>query len=196
MTRRLVLTTLVALTVAASGCASRDTPAAQPTPSAPTTANASAVPASSERVPDSADTSQSAAAAGSELVPTGVRIGRHNGFDRVVYDLSGPGAPGWWVGYVARATSDGKGDVVPVDGVSILQVMIRGCTYPEPGQKTVAKGPITEPTAQVITQVWPVSIFEGDHQSFIGARSAKPAFAVSVLKNPTRLVVDIANTAS
>lgn len=131
---------------------------------------------------------------GSALIVTALRIGRHDQFDRVVYEFGGNGVPGWKVRYVDEVTTQGKGDIVPVDGTSILHVFISGVTYPEPGgvQEYSGPDPLLEPTAQVVTEVHMLGTFEGDTQSAIGTRTDKPGFRVSVLDNPTRLVIDIA----
>ena len=52
-----------------------------------------------------------------------VRIGRHEGFDRVVFAFRGNGVPGFRVEYVnPPITEDGSGEVVEVDGDAFLFV--------------------------------------------------------------------------
>ena len=58
------------------------------------------------------------------------RTGRHDCFDRVVFELGGIGTPGWQVAYVDRPTSQGSGDPVDVAGHAVLQVTITGAGYP------------------------------------------------------------------
>ncbi|MEK8225246.1 hypothetical protein NKG05_02590 [Oerskovia sp. M15] len=55
---------------------------------------------------------------------------RHDGFDRVVYEMDGTGTPGWRVEYVEEAIDDGSGNVFDLDGDGVIQVMISGSGYP------------------------------------------------------------------
>lgn len=130
------------------------------------------------------------------LTVTGIRIGHHAGFDRVVYELGGAGTPGWIVQYTEQAIQDGSGKVVDVAGRSILEVQITGSAYPFDSGVTPYSGPdpATDPSAPMITGVYRSGIFEGTTQSFIGVATDRPAFEISALTDPTRLVIDIANT--
>jgi hypothetical protein len=125
---------------------------------------------------------------------TGLRIGHHPGFDRVVYEFGGAGTPGWLMQYTDQAIQDGSGKVVDVAGRSILGVQITGSAYPFDSGVTPYSGPdpATDPSAPMIAGVYRTSVFEGTTQSFIGVNADRPAFAVSTLTNPTRLVIDIA----
>lgn len=127
------------------------------------------------------------------LTVTGIRFGGHPGFARVVYDLSGPGIPGWFVRYTDRAFQDASGRPVAVAGTSILEVAIRGSAFPSPNDPVyTGPGTIADPNVPVIAGIYQTAVFEGDTQSFIGINAQRPAFSVITLTNPTRLVVDIA----
>lgn len=128
------------------------------------------------------------------LTVTGIRIGHHPGFDRVVYELGGAGTPGWIVQYTGEAIQDGSGKVIDVAGGSILEVQITGSAYPFDNGVTPYSGPdpATDPSAPVIAGVYRSGVFEGTTQSFIGVNAERPAFDVSMLANPARLVIDIA----
>ncbi|MGY4099667.1 AMIN-like domain-containing (lipo)protein [Nocardia sp. R16R-3T] len=130
------------------------------------------------------------------LTVTGIRIGHHAGFDRVVYELGGAGTPGWIAQYTEQAVQDGSGKVVDVAGRSILEIQITGSAYPFDNGVTPYSGPdpATDPSAPVIAGVYGSGVFEGTTQSFIGVHTDRPAFEVSTLRDPTRLVIDIANT--
>ncbi|MEV5833942.1 hypothetical protein [Nocardia sp. NPDC052112] len=130
------------------------------------------------------------------LTVTGIRIGHHPGFDRVVYELGGVGAPGWIVQYTEQAVQDGSGKVVDVAGRSILEVQITGSAYPFDNGVTPYSGPdpATDPSVPGVAGVYRSGVFEGTTQSFIGVQADRPAFEVSTLTDPTRLVIDIANT--
>lgn len=128
------------------------------------------------------------------LTVTGIRIGHHPGFDRVVYELGGAGTPGWIVQFTGQAVQDGSGKVIDIAGRSILEVQITGSAYPFDNGVTPYSGPdpATDPSAPVIAGVYRSGVFEGTTQSFIGVNAERPAFDVSTLSNPTRLVIDIA----
>ncbi|MEV6134839.1 hypothetical protein AB0L63_01965 [Nocardia sp. NPDC051990] len=130
------------------------------------------------------------------LTVTGIRIGHHAGFDRVVYELGGTGTPGWIVQYTEQAIQDGSGKVVDVAGRSILEVQITGSAYPFDNGVTPYSGPdpVTDPSAPMIAGVYRSGVFEGTTQSFIGVTTDHPAFEISAMSDPTRLVIDIANT--
>jgi hypothetical protein len=131
---------------------------------------------------------------GAGVTVTGIRIGHQPGFDRVAYDLGGQGTPGWIVQYADRAVQDGSGKVLDVAGRSILEVQITGSAYPFDSGVTPYDGPdpATDPTAPGVAGVYRTAVFEGTTQSFIGVNADRPAFSVSTLSNPTRLVIDIA----
>ena len=57
-----------------------------------------------------------------------VRIGRHDGFDRIVFEFEN-GVPGYSVTYVERPiTQDGSGDEVTVGGGAVLQVRMEAAS--------------------------------------------------------------------
>ena len=134
------------------------------------------------------------AAADSAVTVTDIRIGAHEGFDRVVYEFGGTGTPGWTVGYVEQAIQDGSGAEVEIGGTSILAVTITGAAYPfDSGVEEYAgPDPLTDPSATVVEEVHFGATFEGMTQSWIGTTTERPAFTVTTLSNPTRLVVDVA----
>ncbi|WP_280338781.1 AMIN-like domain-containing (lipo)protein [Nocardia neocaledoniensis] len=183
------LVAIAALTL--SGCGSDGAPAATPPPTSTTSTFTDATGAAPrDNTPKSGD-----ASAGAALTVTDIRLGHHEGFDRVVFTLGGTGTPGWQVEYTGSAVQDGSGKPVEVDGNSILEVRILGSAYPFDSTVPPYAGPdpVTDPSVPGITGVYKALVYEGSTQSFIGVTAAEPAFAVSTLSNPTRLVVDIAN---
>jgi hypothetical protein len=128
------------------------------------------------------------------ITVSGIRIGHQPGFDRVVYEFGGAGTPGWIVQYADRAIQDASGKVIDVAGRSILEVQITGSAYPFDSGVTPYSGPdpATDPSVPGIAGVYRADVFEGITQSFIGVNADRPAFSVSTLTNPTRLVIDIA----
>ncbi|RDI52873.1 AMIN-like domain-containing (lipo)protein [Nocardia mexicana] len=191
MRNRLALTVVAALALLA-GCSdgSSDTPGPPPA-AAPVTSTAGP-----ESPPTAATPQQGKPSNDSRLTVTGVRIGHHEGFDRVVYELGGTGTPGWRVQYTDRAVQDGSGRLIDVAGQSILEVQILGSAYPWDSGVTAYEGPdpATDPDAPAIAGVYRTQVYEGTTQSFIGVNADKPAFSVSALQNPARLVIDVATS--
>lgn len=64
-----------------------------------------------------------------------VRAGRHECFDRLVIDLSGPTA-GYRVGYVGTVTQEGSGAAVPLRGGAFLQIAVMAPAYDNAGNST------------------------------------------------------------
>ncbi|MFF8347317.1 hypothetical protein ACF049_15775 [Cellulosimicrobium funkei] len=143
-------------------------------------------PANTE--PDTQDPSADAA-----LTVTDVRVGHHDGFDRVVFELGGTGTPGWRVEYVDQPTDDGKGDVVAVDGDAYLQVMISGSGYPmDTGVEEYAgPNPVRAGDDGEVEEVLLRGVFEGYTQAFVGVDDEQRPFRVFSLEDPTRVVVDV-----
>lgn len=131
---------------------------------------------------------------GNGLGLTGVRVGHHPGFDRVVFDLGGTGRPGWHVQYVARPRSDGSGEPVKLGGDVFLQVVLRGMGLPpDTGVREFgnSRTRISGKGTQGVAEIAPGAVFEGDQQAFIGLTGAKRPFRVFALDHPARVVVDI-----
>ncbi|WP_075724862.1 AMIN-like domain-containing (lipo)protein [Corynebacterium aquilae] len=127
----------------------------------------------------------------SNLVVTGVRLGTHQGFDRVVFDLSGQGQPGWFIDYVDAPTQQASGLPLKTAGDTFLDVGIDGTAYPfEAGIKEPNLAPVDGP-GPIVAQVTSGGTFEGRSQFIIGLNGGQHPYSVQVLTNPTRLVIDI-----
>lgn len=194
-TRLAVASAATALVLA--GCASgADTPepVASIATSIPTTSAADAP--DSSRLPTDTTDKVSPAAESASLTVVDIRTGRHDGFDRVVYELDGTGMPGWRVGYVDAAVQQGSGFSVELAGEAVLEVLIDGSGYPfDTGVEEFSGAmPILGDPGSSVVEINGRGVFEGVAQSFIGVRDADTPFSVYSLENPTRLVVDIANS--
>lgn len=119
-----------------------------------------------------------------------VRVGEHDGFDRVVLELSGTATPGWGVAWGDEAVAEGSGEVVPVAGDRVLTISASGTAMPEPGSFEVPQrlGPAGD-IAEVHVNGW----FEGYTQVFAGIEGDERPFRVFTLTDPPRLVVDVAD---
>ena len=122
---------------------------------------------------------------------TGIRVGHHRGFDRIVLDLDGA-APGVAVRYVKRLREDGSGRVVDLRGPASLRIVLSPADGhdPETGQ-----GTMTTPlrTAWRLDQLRETAVL-GDFEAVVtvGAGLARRApFRVMTLTNPTRVVGDV-----
>jgi hypothetical protein len=156
-------------------------PTAAPSPSAP------AQPFPADTRPDTAEPSPDAA-----VTVTGIRLGGHAGFDRVVLEVGGAGIPGWDVRYVTDPRSQGSGDPVAVDGAAVLQVNLSGAGLPPDTGVPEYAGPVPLRVAgtSVITEVVFDATFEGRTAVFVGTTARAP-FRVYLLQAPTRVVLEV-----
>lgn len=128
---------------------------------------------------------------------TDVRIGTHDGFDRVVFELeSEGGTPGWIVRY-GEPIAQGSGEEVEVDGEVVLLVTVRPVLLPPDLPETVetwSGPPIEGRPGGVIEEVVSGTVYEGHHEFFVGLDQERP-FVVDRLEDPPRVVVDILHAA-
>ncbi|GAB2646926.1 AMIN-like domain-containing (lipo)protein [Nocardia goodfellowii] len=135
---------------------------------------------------------------GSTAPLTNIRSGRHQCFDRLVVDLSGP-ASGYHVGYVDRVTMDGSGAPVPLRGGAFLRVGVYAPAYDAAGNSTyhpANRSELTDVTGySTFRQVAWAGSFEGQTTVGLGVRARLP-FRVFTLDGPgdgSRVVLDVAH---
>lgn len=175
---------------------SSGTPSASPSDSPSGSPSASAESSSPAPAPDGPPFPESTDPQTAE--PTGdwdlqlvdVRVGDHDGFDRVVLELSGTATPGWGVAWSDEAVAEGSGDVVPLEGDHVLTIGASGTAMPEPGSFEV---PARLGPAGAVAEVQVNGWFEGYTQVFAGVEGDERPFRVFTLTDPPRLVVDIAD---
>lgn len=157
------------------------TPATEPAPGEPEQ------PFPADARPDTATPSPGAA-----VTVTDIRLGRHDGFDRVVFEVAGSGIPGWDVRYVADPRSQGSGDPVAVDGAAVLEVGLTGVGLPtDTGVAEYARRePLTSGATEAVVEVVFDATFEGTTVSFVGVDERAP-FRVYLLQAPTRVVLEV-----
>jgi len=133
------------------------------------------------------------ASADARVTVSDLRIGGHDGFDRVVLEVGGQGRPGWDVRYVDAAVSQGSGEPVDVAGDAVLQVTLTGVGLPaDTGvQEFSSDGPVSAADAEVVTEAFIDSTFEGTTVAFVGTAARAP-FRVYLLEAPTRVVLEVA----
>ena len=202
------LTSALVVTALLSGCAGdASTTAASSTESTPeVSAGATESQAASEAAtaddgstevpsfPGDAEPDTAEASADARVTVSDIRIGAHDGFDRVVLEVGGEGTPGWDVQYVDVATSQGTGDVVEVAGDAVLQVTLTGAGYPyDTGvEEYSAAAPLSAPDTAAVTEVVFDATYEGTTVAFVGTRARAP-FRVYLLEAPTRVVLEVAS---
>ena len=135
---------------------------------------------------------EAAPADGSYLGIKDVRIGSHDGFDRIVIEFIGDGEPGYWVRYEDMPTQQGSGNPISVSGVHKLSVDVRGTGYPfDFNVEDYPNGPVKPEGTSAITEVRGFGTFEGTTQYVVGIDGERPGFKVFKAQNPTRLIIDI-----
>lgn len=68
--------------------------------------------------PDTADIDFDGTSEG-ELIPTTMRAGSHQGYDRVVIEFAGAGIPRWWAHYTESTSAPGSGFPCPTPAISL-----------------------------------------------------------------------------
>lgn len=132
------------------------------------------------------------APSGHMLSVTDVRVGDHDGFDRVVLEFVGEGDPGWFADFTAEPQQQGSGFPIEYTGDVALGLMATGVGLPfDTGVDGVPTGLLEGSTAGDITGVTHNGIFEGQAQFVIGLNGEPRPYTVNVLHEPTRLVIDI-----
>lgn len=129
-------------------------------------------------------------AAGGIATLRSVRAARHDEFDRVVWELSGP-APGVHVEYVDRPVRQcGSGDPVPLPGDAWLEVRLEpAVAHTEEGRPTMVERR-AEPGLPLVLEIVQTCDFEAVVAWAVAVRSPE-RFRVSALTDPTRVVVDL-----
>jgi hypothetical protein len=130
---------------------------------------------------------------------TDVRVARHEGFDRVVFEFDGA-VPGYDVRYVEPPiTEDGSGDEIEVEGDAFLAVVMQPASGFDlssgEGEQTYT-GPTRIAGADAGTGVIQEVVRTGDFEAVLGwviGISDRVDFRVDTVESPSRLVVDVRN---
>ncbi|MBJ7599788.1 MAG: hypothetical protein DLM67_09815 [Candidatus Nephthysia bennettiae] len=127
-----------------------------------------------------------------------VRTGRHDCYDRVVFDFQGP-ATGYSVGYADQVYSEGKGDTLSIAGGARLGVHLQEPSYDLTGTSTYSHQ-VGDHVANLngyrtLRDVVYGGSFEGYTTFGVGTRARLP-FRVFTLSGPgdhSRIVIDVAH---
>jgi hypothetical protein len=113
---------------------------------------------------------------------TGLRVAAHDGYDRLVIDLSSAGIPRWQVRY-SEASGPG-GAPVSMPGSAFLRIAL--ATGATPGVQTTSS--VTG--SGVIEAARTTGFFEGSEEVLAGLRGKLP-FRAFALTDPGRIVIDV-----
>jgi hypothetical protein len=178
-----------------AGCASAPAGSPGPAGSATPAVTASSTPAGSSTPVGSTaqldDASRACAQPGSYL--TAVRMGKHGGYDRVVFQFSG-GLPAVTAERVATVYADPRGTPVSLAGKSRLHVVFRGASAncPRPAHRTWTGPSVLTPRYPQLLMIRTAGDFEG-YLSFGIGLAARGGYHISSLAGPDRVVIDFAH---
>ena len=180
-----------------AGATTEPTTSQEPSSDAPVTETPTEDPTDSGPAFPEGTARQTADSSGKpDLVLTDVRTGQHDGYDRVVLEFSGTGSPGWTVNYVDEAVLDGSGEVVKLAGDAVLDIYASGTTYPG-SEDEYYSGPrqFAPEDGGSVGEVHVGGTFEGYTQVLAGIEGDRVPFRVFALTEPSRLVVDVVDSA-
>jgi len=118
-----------------------------------------------------------------------VRVGRNDGYDRIVFEFQGTALPAYEVRYVQSASQCGSGKPVTTSGAAQLSVTFRpAIAHDAGGNATVGTNDIVA-NLQSLKEAKPTCDFEGVVSWVVG--TVFRPFRVIELQNPTRLAIDV-----
>lgn len=121
-----------------------------------------------------------------------VRVGSHDGYDRIVIQLSGEDGAGWHVGYKDTPTEQGSGLPIAYPGDNALVVYVHGTGYPfELGVEDLTVGTLKPEKTKAVDQLKGAGMFEGTTEYVVSINGERRPFRVFHLKDPQRIVIDI-----
>ncbi len=174
---------------AAASRPSGSSPAATPgpgvlgRPAAASTGAATTTPSAADADVNTTPVSATAPARPGQL--TGISVGRHPAFDRIVFRFSG-GRPGYTIRYVHAVETDPKGDLLPLRGRAFLQIVF----FPASAYQTYHGPAVLSPAFPTLLQLKMAGDFEG-YLSFGVGLSQRTGFHVLTLTRPDRVVIDV-----
>lgn len=135
--------------------------------------------------------------AGAMLGLTEVDVAIREGFDRATFTLEGDEREaGFRIQYVDEALAQGSGNLIEVEGESIIQVMLTGIAIP-PDLDEDLEDVVTELifseialNGPAIVEIVVGTVFEGQQQVFIGT-TGRHGFTVGRASGPQRVFIDV-----
>jgi hypothetical protein len=175
----------------ASAPASSPSPTATVTPSPSGTASAVPTPTPSQPAPPAGFTCASASGGSAQAVSrvVAVRVGSHDGYDRLVIEFSGA-VPAYRIQLQTgtRFVTDPRGAPVTLAGSNGVLVDLR----PVADWVNYAGPSAFQPGFQFLREARLIQNFEGVQQWGLGLQGS-PCLRVFTLASPSRLVIDIAS---
>jgi hypothetical protein len=133
----------------------------------------------------------------STLTGASMRTGRHDCYERFVFEMTGTGdPPGWQVAYVDPLLGDGSGQPIDLAGDATLEVIVRVWTVSDVDGGPEEMPPFTGPDDlmpagyEALREARNLYAFEGVTQIGLGLDRERP-FRVTWLDGPPRLAVDV-----
>ena len=217
--RRPTLLLLVALALAAAGCSSPSTAPSSTAASASASPSPVPSPASSEPAPSSEESPAAESVAPEpsedELGPfscdtpvdssgsaghaqiTGVRVGTHGDYDRIVFEFAGEGGADAFPAYTVEEAAppfrqDGSGLPVEVRGDEFVRIYLFGGTKQSPTGGLTYTGP-TEFNEEMprLDQLLEIGDFEAVSTWVAGLHASDGCYRITELESPSRLVIDL-----
>lgn len=131
-------------------------------------------------------------ATGEPVTVTGLEVGGHTGFDRLVFEIGGEGQAGWDIAYESEPRAQGSGEPVEVAGDATLRVTLTGVALPPDAPEEPRDGPqrVQPEGTSAVREVLDGTVFEGRHSFFVGLDEQRP-YSVERLTDPQRVVIDV-----
>lgn len=130
---------------------------------------------------------------GGQALLKDVRMGVHpelGGWDRIVFEFSGPNLPPATIGYVGTASQCGSGALVTLKGAAVLNVRFsQAAAHDQSAQPTFAPKALPGPGTTIL-EAKASCDFEGVVTWAAGIKAKQP-FKMTTLQNPVRLVIDV-----
>jgi hypothetical protein len=125
---------------------------------------------------------------------TAMAVTRQGDHDQAVLTFTGTAVPGWTAQYVTTPLQNGTGQVLALPGQSILEVLILETPSPFSSPAGYTGPPVVfdQATPQINTVQFSAQ-GAGITQVFVTINGNQPAFDVTALTNPTRIVIDVAD---
>lgn len=120
---------------------------------------------------------------------TDVRVARHTGFDRLVFEFTG-GLPSYRITYAGKFDFTGPDNKqIKVKGKSVISINLQPLPYPESEDHEDVVLPIRKARMRSFIEIKETEWFEAVRAFLVGLKAKRP-FRVKELTNPYRLVID------